>query len=118
MSNGFELFWLHKLNEVQSLTLALIVLSTDTVQSDLIESMTKLLQAQTQMLTAQALAVMVQTLPPLTRYNGEESQNEDNTFDWWIKRFEEQACLAKWNDDKSCTNLKPTLKRQPNKFLK
>jgi hypothetical protein len=55
--------------------------------------MTKLLQAQTQMLAAQAQAVAVQTLPPLTLdlYNGEESQNEDNTFDRWMERFEEIA---------------------------
>ena len=61
--------------------------NTSTTQSDLIESMTKLLQAQTQMLAAQAQAVTVQTLPPLTLYGGEESQDEDNTFDRWMERF-------------------------------
>ena len=85
--------------------------STDTTQSDLIESMTKLLQAQTQMLAAQAQAVTVQTLPPLTRYNGEESQNEDNTFDRWIERFEERACLAKWNDEQKLYQLKAHLEK-------
>ena len=60
--------------------------------------MTKLLQAQTQILAAQAQAVTVQT-PPLTRFNGEESQDEDHPFDRWIKRFEEQAHLAKWNEE-------------------
>ena len=60
-------------------------LVTPTTQSDLIKSMTKLLQAQTQMLAAQAQAVTMQILPPLTHFNGEESQDEDNTFDWWIE---------------------------------
>ena len=55
--------------------------NTSTTQSDLIESMTKLLQAQTQMLAAQTQAVTVQKLPQLTLYSGEESQDEDNTFD-------------------------------------
>ena len=73
--------------------------------------MTKLLQAQTQMLAAQAQAVTVQTLPPLTRYNGEESQNEDNTFDRWIERFEERACLAKWNDEQKLYQLKAHLEK-------
>ena len=59
----------------------LTTLATTTTQSDLIESMTKLLQAQTQMLAAQAQATTVQTLPPLTRFQGEESQEDDNTFD-------------------------------------
>lgn len=64
-------------------------LTASTIQSDLFESMTNLLQAQTQMLAAQAQAVTVQTLPPLARFNGEESRDEDNTFDRWIERFEE-----------------------------
>ena len=63
-------------------------LATTTTQSDLIESMIKLLQTQTQMLAAQAQATTVQTLPLLTHFDGEESQ-DDNTSDRWIKRFEE-----------------------------
>ncbi len=85
--------------------------NASTTQSDLIESMTKLLQAQTQMLAAQAQAVAVQTLPPLTLYNGEESQNEDNTFDRWMERFEERARLAKWQDEQKLCQLKAHLEK-------
>ena len=85
--------------------------NTSTTQSDLLESMTKLLQAQTQMLAAQAQAVTVQTLPRLTLYSGEESQDEDNTFDRWMERFEERAHLAKWQDEQKLCQLKAHLEK-------
>ena len=85
--------------------------NTSTTQSDLIESMTKLLQAQTQMLAAQAQAVTVQTLPRLPLYSGEESQDEDNTFDRWMERFEERAHLAKWQDEQKLCQLKAHLEK-------
>ena len=50
---------------------SLTTLTTTVTQSDLIESMTKLLQAQAQMLAAEAQATTMQTLPPLTRFHGE-----------------------------------------------
>ena len=71
--------------------------------------MTKLLQAHTEMMAAQAQAVTVQTLPPLTPFTGEESQNEDDTFERWLERFEERANLAKWNDEQRLCQLKAHL---------
>ena len=53
----------------------------------------------------------MQTLPPLTHYNGEESQDEDNTFDRWIERFEERAHLAKWNEEQKLCQFKAHLEK-------
>ena len=71
--------------------------------------MTKLLQAQTKMLTAQAQATSVQTLPPLTPFNGEGSQDESNSFERWIEKFEERAKLANWTKEQRLCQLKARL---------
>jgi len=72
----------------------------------LAESMSKFLQAQMQMLWAQAQAVVVQGLPALKKFSGENLESEDEGFDRWIELFQERAHLAGWTEEHKLYQLK------------
>ena len=54
-------------------------------EPSLVQSMTQLLQAQTQMLAAQAQAATVQSLPPISKYSGEDANKEEKSFKHWLE---------------------------------
>ena len=79
--------------------------------SELMHSMSRLLEAQTQMMAMQASAVAAQNLPPMPRFTGEDIQSDDDNFDRWIEHFEERAKLAGWTEEQCVYQLKVHLEK-------
>ena len=69
---------------------------SDSQEPSLVQSMTQLLQAQMQMLAAQAQAATVQSLSPISKFSGEDAEQEAKSFKHWLELFEEWARLAAW----------------------
>ena len=82
-----------------------------TGRTELMQSVTDLLRAQTQAMIAQAQVASLQSLPPLSRYSGEGSQEDDEGIDRWLELFEERAQLAGWTDETKLCQLKLHLEK-------
>ena len=64
--------------------------------------MTKLLQAQADAMAEQARASVVQILPTIPCFTGEE---KDVIFEWWIECFEERVQVAEWGFEQTLYQL-------------
>ena len=80
--------------------------ASNSPEPSLVKSMTQLLQAQTQMLAVQAQAATVQSLPPISKFSGEDAEKEEKSFKRWLELFEERARLAAWPAEQKLYQLK------------
>ena len=80
--------------------------SSTTAEDSVLATMSRLLQAQTDALTAQTRAAAAHHLPPLKPFTGEGQQSRDDSFDQWLERFEERACLVGWSKSQQLHQLK------------
>ena len=71
--------------------------TTGTATTDVVTTMTFLLQAQAEAMTARAKAVIVQSLLALPCFTGEGSDAAEDGFDKWIRKFRERAKFAGWS---------------------
>ena len=53
-----------------------------------------LVQSMAQLLTAQAQAATNQSLPPISKFSGEDAEQEEKSFKHWLGPFEERARLG------------------------
>ena len=80
--------------------------SSTTAEDSVLATMSRLLQAQRDALTAQTRAAAAHHLPPLKPFTGEGQQSRDDSFDQWLERFEERACLVGWSKSQQLHQLK------------
>ena len=80
-------------------------------EPSLVQSMAQLLQAQPQMLAAQAQAATIQSLPPISKFSGEDAEKEGKSFKRWLQLFEERAKLAAWPVEQKLYQLKMHLEK-------
>ena len=73
---------------------------------DVVGAMTKLLQAQADAMAAQARASVVQNLPAILCFTGEEKDVMEDGFERWIERFEERVQVAGWGSEQKLYQLK------------
>ena len=66
-----------------------------------------LLQAQTQMLAAQVQAATVQGLLPISKFSGEDADQDEKSFKHWLNLFEEQP----WPAEMKVYQMKMHLKK-------
>lgn len=79
--------------------------------SDVVSTVTKLLQVQMEAMAAQARAAAVQHLPALRYFTGEGKDTADDSFDRWIERFHERAKIAGWEEEQQLYHLKLHLEK-------
>ena len=63
------------------------------------------------MLAAQAQAVTIQSLPPISKFSGEDAEKEEKSFKRWLELFEERAGLAAWPVEQKLYQLKMHLEK-------
>lgn len=85
--------------------------STGIESTDVVSSVTKLIEVQMEAMAAQARAAAVQHLPSLCCYTGEGKDALDDSFDRWIERFQERAKIAGWNMEHQIYQLKLHLEK-------
>ena len=73
---------------------------------DVVRAMTTLLQAQADAMAAQARASVVQNLPAILCFTGEEKDVMEDGFERWIERFEERVQVAGWRSEQKLYQLK------------
>ncbi len=77
--------------------------------TDVMQSVTQLLEAQRMMMAAQVQAMAAQTVPPLNKFTGEDVHSEDSSFERWIEGFEERAKAMGWNKEQRLFQLRAHL---------
>ena len=63
--------------------------STAANSPEVMQQVTELLQAQRGMMAAQIKAMMTNSVPPLQMFAGDETYNEDGSFERWFECYED-----------------------------
>ena len=82
-----------------------------TTNTEVVQSVARLLEAQRVMMAAQVQAMAAQSVPPLRKFGGEEFNTEEGSFDRWIEGFEERAIATGWSDEQRLFQLKAHLEK-------
>ena len=80
--------------------------SSESDDTNMILSVTRLLENQRLMMAAQVQAMGV---PPLRKFSGENIGSVEGSIDRWIEQFEERAKVMGWNDEQKLFQLKAKL---------
>ena len=80
-------------------------------ESEVLATVTRLLQAHTEALAAQTRATAAQHLPSLKPFTGEGKLTEEDSFERWLEHFEERASLAGWSSTQKLHQLKLLLEK-------
>ncbi len=68
--------------------------------------------------TAWSAALLAQQLPPLTKFSGEATEAEGETFRDWKEQFEMVASVCQWDDKAKLANLTTRLRGQAYAFFR
>ena len=79
--------------------------------TEVVQSVARLLEAQRVMMEAQVQAMAAHSVPPLRKFSGEDFNTEDGSFDRWIEGFEERAKITGWNEEQRLFQLKAHLEK-------
>ena len=67
------------------------IASTESGDTGMMLSVTRLLETQRLMMAAQVQAMAAQSVPPLRKFSGEDIDSDEGSIDRWIEQFEERA---------------------------
>ena len=82
--------------------------------NDVMGAVTQLLETQHLMMVTQAIST--HSVSPLWVFAGDDPDAEDDTFEQWLKGFEEQAKMCKWVKEHKLLQLN-IYKRPPNMWF-
>ena len=86
--------------------------------TEVVRSIERYLEKQTQILEVQASGSLLQGLPPLPVFTGENIKTEDEGFDKWFELFEERAQFAGWKPEQKLYRLKVHLDKTAQQIVK
>ena len=98
-------------SRVTSPSAATPVLSSTPGTLNVMQSVTQLLDAQRAMMAAQVQATAAQTVPPLSKFSGEDFNSEEGSFERWVEGFEERAKAMGWNEEQRLFQVKAHLEK-------
>ena len=85
--------------------------SSESSDTDMMLSVTCLLETQKMMMAAQVQAMAAQSVPPLCKFSGEDIDSNEGSIDRWIEQFGERAKVMGWNAEQKLFQLKAHLEK-------